>query len=60
MGKGFKRVAIAAGASFVAVAALYAVAWQQSESALAQTYAVNDPPLVFAGDDAEAARGAHL
>ena len=60
MGKGFKRLAIAAGVSFVAVAALYAVAWQQSESALAQTYAVKDPPLVFAGDQAEAARGAHL
>lgn len=60
MGKWSKGAAIAAGVSVLAVAALYAVAWQQSESALAQTIVVNDPPLVFAGDEAEAARGAHL
>ena len=60
MGKVFRRVAIAAGVSFVALVALYAVAWQHSESALAQTFVVRDPPLAFAGDAAEAARGAHL
>lgn len=60
MGKGSRRVAIAAGVSFVAVAALYAVAWQRSESAMSQTFVVKDPPLVFVGDEAEAARGAHL
>ena len=60
MGKGFKRLAVAAGVSVLAVAAVFSVAWQQSESALAQTFVVKDPPLVFAGDVAEAARGAHL
>ena len=60
MRKLFKRVVVAAGVMVVAVAALYAVAWQHSERAMAQVFPVDDAPLVFAGDDAEAARGAHL
>jgi len=60
MGKILKWVAIVAGVLVLAVALLYGVAWQHAESALAKVYVVNDPPIAFAGDEAEAARGAHL
>lgn len=60
MGKWIKRVALLAGLFVAAVAALFGVAWFKSESALATQYAIDDPPLTFAGDAAEAARGAHL
>ncbi|KFN45843.1 c-type cytochrome [Arenimonas metalli] len=60
MGKWLKRLAWLAGVVVVAIGALGAVAWWHSERALATVYAVKDPSLVFAGDEAEAARGAHL
>lgn len=60
MGKWFKRSAWLAGVFIGAMGALYAVAWWSSEQALAKVYEVRDPSLVFAGDAAEAARGAHL
>jgi cytochrome c553 len=60
MRKWLKRVAIAASALVGAVLLVYAAAWQHAERAQARTYPVEDPPLVFAGDDAEAAHGAHL
>ena len=60
MGKWFKRSAWLAGFFIVALGGLYAAAWWASEQALARVYPVSDPSLVFTGDDAEAARGAHL
>ena len=60
MGKWFKRLAALVGLLVAAVAGLYGIAWFKSEQALATTYAIADPPLRFAGDDAEQARGAHL
>lgn len=60
MSKWFKRVATLAALFFVAVGGIYGLAWWRSEEALARTYRVADPPLVFAGDEAELARGAHL
>ena len=60
MGKWFKRSAWLAGFFIAAMGGLYAVAWWSSEQALAKVYDIKDPSLVFAGDAAEAARGAHL
>lgn len=60
MGKWLKRSAWVAGIVVVAAGALGAVAWWNSERAMARVYTVQDPSLVFAGDAAEAARGAHL
>jgi cytochrome c553 len=60
MGKWLKRSAWLAGVVVVALGALGAVAWWRFEQALATVYPVQDPSLVFSGDAAEAARGAHL
>ena len=60
MGKWLKRSAWLAGVFVVAMGALGAVAWWHSERALATVHAVQDPSLVFVGDEAEATRGAHL
>ena len=60
MGKWLKRSAWLAGLVVAATCALGAAAWWNSERAMARVYAVQDPSLVFAADDAEAARGAHL
>ncbi|KFN50050.1 c-type cytochrome [Arenimonas composti] len=60
MGKWFKRVATLAGLFLAAVAGIYGLAWLKSEAALARIYTVDDPPLVFAGDEAERVRGEHL
>ncbi|HEX4854139.1 c-type cytochrome [Arenimonas sp.] len=60
MGKWLKRLAWLAGVFVVAIGALGAVAWWHSERALATVHPVKDPSLVFAGDAAEAERGAHL
>ncbi|HEU0153924.1 MAG TPA: c-type cytochrome [Arenimonas sp.] len=60
MGKFFKRSAWLAGSLLLVLAAIYGGAWWTSEQALARVYTIHDPSLVFAGDAAEAARGAHL
>ena len=60
MGKWIRRLGAARGALAVAAAALFGYAWYAADAALARIYTVADAPLVFAGDDAEAARGAHL
>ena len=43
-----------------AAALLYLVALRHTAAALGTVYTVQDPPVAFAGDDAERARGAHL
>ena len=60
MRKVFRWIAIVAGVVLVLALAVFALAWQQTESAQSQTFTVADPPLAFVGDAAEAARGAHL
>ena len=60
MRKWFRRAAMLVAVVFVAAGLLYGVAWFHAERALDQRYVVADAPLVFAGDDAERARGAHL
>ena len=60
MGKWFKRSAWMAGLFIAAMGGLCGAAWWRSEQALARVYEVRDPALAFAGDAAEAARGAHL
>lgn len=60
MRKWFVRSAWLAGSFLAAVAVLFVFAWFKTEAALARVYAVDDPPLVLRGDDAERARGAHL
>ena len=60
MRKFFKWVAGLVGVLLLAVVALYAVAYLRSEQALAQTYAVSDPPLTVQRDAATLARGKHI
>jgi cytochrome c553 len=60
MGKWIRRLGAVIGVLVLALATLYGVARWKTASALAQVYTVQDPPLAFAGDDAERARGAHL
>ena len=47
-------------ALLIAVGLLYGVARWHTARALATVHEIDDPALVFAGDDAERARGAHL
>ena len=47
-------------AVLAAAALLYLVALRHTAAALGTVYTVQDPPVAFAGDDAERARGAHL
>lgn len=60
MGKWFKRAALMASLFLGAIGALFVAAYASTGRALDQQYEVKDPPLYFSGDDAEAARGAHL
>jgi cytochrome c553 len=60
MGKWMRRLAVLAGLFLGAVVLLFGVAWFKADAALATQYTIDDPPLAFAGDAAEAARGAHL
>ena len=55
-----KRLLLAAGVLVAGVALLYAAARWHTATALDTVYTVQDPPVAFAGDDAERARGAHL
>ena len=55
-----KWVAGLVGVLMLAAVALYAVAYFRSEQALAQTYAVSDPPLTVPRDAETLARGKHI
>ena len=55
-----KWVAGIVGVLVLAAAALYALAYFRSESAMAATYELSDPPLAMQRDPATIARGAHL
>lgn len=60
MRKLLKWVAGIVGVLVLAAAALYALAYFRSESAMAATYELSDPPLAMQRDPATIARGAHL
>lgn len=60
MRRWFQWIGGGLAAVVVAAAGLYGVARWRTATALDQVYAIADPPLVFAGDDAERQRGAHL
>lgn len=60
MRKWLKRLGWLVVALVATVVGVYGLARWKLSSALAKQYDVRDAPLVFAGDDAELARGAHL
>jgi cytochrome c553 len=60
MGKWIRRLGVVVVVLVGAVALLYGAARWKAASQLATGYDIQDPPLAFAGDDAELARGAHL
>ena len=55
-----KRLGLLAAVLALGLLALYAFARWKYTAALDTVHVVDDPPLAFAGDDAERARGAHL